>query len=170
MMRQELWRESDKIRLCSLVNCWVLCEQYLLSSLHSWGGLTVHCRTGPADEVALWYWPGCGLVLLCKWERASSLSGLRPALTKNRLAGWVNYKSWAGPPEYQKVLNEEIRRQREGAACRTVTPAQADAYRHVALLPAGRRRTGPTSGTTAAHYCRRRACRAMVTGKSHNFT
>jgi hypothetical protein len=107
----------------------------------------VHCRTGPADGLALSYWPGCGQVVLCKWERASRLSSPRPALTKNRLAGWVNYKSWAGPPEYQKVLNGEIIRQRDGVACRTVTPAQADAYRHVALLPAGQRRTGPTCGT-----------------------
>ena len=32
---------------------------------------------------------------------------------------------------------------------RLVTTAQADAYRHVALLPAGQNRTGPTSGTLA---------------------
>ncbi len=97
---------ARKLGLCSLVNCWALCEQYLLSCLPSWGRLSVHCRTGPAEGLALWYWPGCGLVVLCKWERASSLSGLRPALTKNRLAGWVNYKSWAGPPTTRKYWME----------------------------------------------------------------
>jgi hypothetical protein len=151
MMRQELWRESEKIRLYSLVNCWALCEQYLLSCLPSWG----------RPNRALPYRPGggaCLVVLARLWtSRAVQMGkGFQPlwptAGLDKKPACWVGELQIMGrSAEYQKVLNGEIIRQRDGVACRTVTPAQADAYRHVALHPAGQKRTGPTSGTLPSY-------------------